>query len=85
MAEMGAPDVVVALGHAGGRIVGKCDRLIQVVAPYRVVGRVDNAVVVVVAGDAGGDYAEHAGGIKLAGVPREARPFQLFWPCQMAP
>lgn len=53
MSEVSAPHVVVGRARAGCRVVGKRDSRIVVLAPGNVVGRIHNAVAVVVAARAG--------------------------------
>src|SRR5206468_536937 len=62
LAEVGAPDVVVGLREGGA----------QAFSPDDVVGRIDDAVLVVVAGDAGTRNRKNAGGVKLTRIPRES-------------
>ena len=73
VAEVGAPGVELERAdRAAVGIVGERGRRAGVFAPHDVVGGVDFAVVVVVAGEAGASYAQHAGGVELRSVPAQA-------------
>ena len=67
-----APDGVIGLVGTWCRIVGQRDRGVVTLAPHDVIGRVDDAVVVVVAGQTRSNDAEHAGRVKLSRVPSES-------------
>ena len=57
--------------RAANRIIEQHVRGALIFAPYDVVGRVNAAVVVVIARQTGRNNTEHAAGVKLTRVPSE--------------